>query len=32
VRDMLTLYNAWRYQNKIKAGLLPDPEQLQVGS
>jgi GT2 family glycosyltransferase len=26
VRDMLTLYNAWRYHNKIAAGTLPDPE------
>jgi len=26
VRDMLTLYNAWRYHAKIAAGLLPDPE------
>jgi GT2 family glycosyltransferase len=26
VRDMLTLYNAWRYRNKIAAGELLDPE------
>ena len=26
VRDMLTLYNAWRYRNKIACGKLPDPE------
>jgi len=26
VRDLLTLYNAWRYQRKIAAGELPDPE------
>lgn len=32
VRDMLTMYNAWRYQSKIAAGLLPDPETLQVSS
>lgn len=31
VRDMLTMYNAWRYRNKIEAGLLPNPESIQVG-
>ena len=27
-RDLLTLYNAWRYRNHIRSGALPDPETL----
>lgn len=30
IRDMLTLYNAWRYNNKIAAGSIPNPEKLSV--
>src|SRR5690606_27812814 len=28
-RDLLTLYNAWRYRNHISSGALPDPEALE---
>jgi GT2 family glycosyltransferase len=28
LRDLLTLYNGWRYKQKIDAGLLPDPEKI----
>ena len=30
LRDLLTLYNGWRYKQKIDQGLLPDPEKMQV--
>jgi GT2 family glycosyltransferase len=30
LRDLLTLYNGWRYKQKIDAGKLPDPERLKL--